>query len=569
MPLSELQQNIVNATGKVVVKACPGSGKTYSVAARIAHFIKNKDFHHNGIAAISFTNTAWKEINEKLTSDFNVNTPLPYPHFIGTIDSFLNQYIFLPFGHLVLGTNQRPNLVGEPHSHWSGKYYKDSFFDKISINIEGDFYDKIGSRIPNRIKGGTNDVYSIKAQILKKGFCNQSDANYYSLQILRKYPQIAKNIVNRFPHFIIDEAQDTNDIQMEIINILVENGLEEIMLIGDPNQAIFEWNNANPLLFEEKYQTWTPLTLNENRRSSKKICDCSNAFIGNEVSNPIEGEEITNFDYTPIVRSIKNDDEVQNTIDEFLRDCEDRGIEISNENVAILYRSKSFKRYFGEEQIEFDNQPWKSGAFHLRDIVQGKYLLEQGKFKNGFKLIEQGYFKGTMKISHVKREQIQKIINEIGFVPYRKMLFDFIDSLPDTNKNLNDWLEQAKLTLEEKRIEIDYTKTKAYVHISSLFDIQEKDVLPYYHGTIHSAKGCTFEAVLILLSDRASNSGTYRNLFKENYNQLNSNKQEELRIVYVALTRPRKVLNIGVPEVDLELWKDKLSKKPVQLTLFG
>lgn len=594
MPLSELQENIVSATGKVVVKACPGSGKTYSVAARIAHLIKTKVFHHKGIAAISFTNTAWKEINEKLPS-FGVNAPISYPHFVGTIDSFLNQYIFLPYGHLVMSCNRRPEIIGE-HCHnrlfweYPRKYaggfctYIDPLehFENVSFNKEDNLvpiknpqvfnfsWDNIFRKDGSYCKR-VQDILDTKNEYIQKGYANQSDANYFTLQVLKTYPQIAKNIINRFPYFIIDEAQDTNDIQMEIINILVENGLQEIMLIGDPNQAIFEWNNANPALFDEKYRNWNPLSLDQNRRSSKNVCNCSNAFIDSEASKPLEGEEITDFAYKPIIRSIKEDSEVKTTIALFLKDCEDQGIEVSNEKVAILYRSKSFKKYFGEEQIEFNDQPWKNGAFHLRDIVQGKYLMELGKFKDGFKLIEQGYFKGTMKVSHVKREDIQKIIDEHGFVMYRKQLFDFINKLPDTERTLFDWLTQVEQIFSEYQIEIAYTKTKSKVPITSLFSIFEEQNLPYYHGTIHSAKGCTFEAVLVLLSERASNSGTYRNLFKDKYENVESNRQEELRIVYVALTRPRKVLNIGVPVVDLELWEDKLnlSKKPVQLTLFG
>ncbi|MFW5872317.1 MAG: UvrD-helicase domain-containing protein, partial [bacterium] len=53
--LSEKQKEIVKAKGNVVVNACPGSGKTFSVAARIAHLLKKNEFYHQGIAAISFT----------------------------------------------------------------------------------------------------------------------------------------------------------------------------------------------------------------------------------------------------------------------------------------------------------------------------------------------------------------------------------------------------------------------------------------------------------------------------------------------------------------------------------
>ena len=66
--------------------------------------------------------------------------------------------------------------------------------------------------------------------------------------LLRQYPQIGKSIAQRFPLMIVDEAQDTSDIQMNILDSLIENGLENIVIVGDPDQAIFEWNKARPCL---------------------------------------------------------------------------------------------------------------------------------------------------------------------------------------------------------------------------------------------------------------------------------------------------------------------------------
>lgn len=70
------------------------------------------------------------------------------------------------------------------------------------------------------------------------GKVNQADAIYFTFRILDKYPSIAQNIVRRFPILIIDEAQDTTELQMAIIDKLSQCGAESIMLIGDPDQAI-------------------------------------------------------------------------------------------------------------------------------------------------------------------------------------------------------------------------------------------------------------------------------------------------------------------------------------------
>jgi len=580
MGLSEKQQNIVDANGKVVVKACPGSGKTYSVAARIADKLKKDNFTHQGIAAISFTNTAWKEINEKLTSDFDISTPLPYPHFVGTLDSFFNHYVFLPYGHLVMKCSRRPEIVGK-HCHnrieWSNprKYNgKNCIYIDPLEHFENVSFDKSGQLIPvsalsvfnfswmkQHKKDGTyikkiQDILEVKNEYILKGYANQSDANYFTLQIFKKYPLIAENIASRFPVFIIDEAQDTNDIQMDIIDSLVRNGLNEIMLVGDPNQAIFEWNNANSQLFKDKYDEWTKITLDENRRSSQNICDCSNFFIGENISIPLEGGDIKAYSKIPEIIEVdySNADVQDDIIQPFLDECCKADIEL--DKIAILYRSKSFQKYFESEKIEFKDLPWETEAIYLRDIVQGKYLIDSGDIKQGFKLIEQGFLKAKKEQHHIKREDIQKIIDRIGYVKYKTLLFKFIDQLPNSDKILKEWLIEASPIFKKYKIEVNIKKTKWNVHLERLFATSNTSH-PYYYGTIHSAKGCTFDAVLLLLSDKAGQSN-FSTLLEKEYGKLTSGQKEEVRNVYVAITRPRKILNIAVPKKDIALWEAKL-----------
>jgi len=137
--LSSIQRQIVfEKSGIFVVRACPGSGKTFTVAAKLANMLTGWQDQYRGIATLSFTNVAWKEIENKLDKKFNIKTPLTSPHFLGTLDSFLNRFVFLPFGHKILGTTERPKLIGEPHGTWSGgRYIMDyaQYFDNISFDI--------------------------------------------------------------------------------------------------------------------------------------------------------------------------------------------------------------------------------------------------------------------------------------------------------------------------------------------------------------------------------------------------------------------------------------------------
>ena len=148
--LSAQQQAVVGCNEpRIVVKACPGSGKTFSVAARMAKLLRENNLsRHRGIAAISFTNTACEVIQKELKETFGCRN-IGYPSFIGTIDSFINTYIFLPYAHLVMGCDCRPEIVGPEFNKWydydaSKRGYKGKitdpnyFIDKVSFDINGE-----------------------------------------------------------------------------------------------------------------------------------------------------------------------------------------------------------------------------------------------------------------------------------------------------------------------------------------------------------------------------------------------------------------------------------------------
>ena len=406
--------------GTVVVKACPGSGKTYSLAARISRLLRDNDFKKQGISIISFTNIACVEIEEKLANEFRTSLPLKEPNFLGTIDSFINNFIFLPFGHLIMGCKQRPELVGEPHSSWSVKKYEhdfDQYFDKTTFNISGyliqiapyqafpftwNYYNVNGS-----INGNIQKIIDSKNKFFSIGYANQSDANYIAMKVLEKYPLIAQNIANKFKYFMIDECQDTNDVQMKIIEILNSLGAKNIMLIGDKDQSIFEWNNANPELFDEKYKIWDNIILDENRRSSQKICD----FISNLSSFDkiiAVSDEVKDDDNLPQVKgytvqknSTKRDPTVitfedskesfRLILQHFIKQCENENIPIKKDTVAVLYRGRANSKYLDltTDSDDYNNIPWIKNEFHVKTLIKGKHLFDNGEIRKGYKFYMQ------------------------------------------------------------------------------------------------------------------------------------------------------------------------------------
>jgi DNA helicase-2/ATP-dependent DNA helicase PcrA len=558
--LSDKQREIVfDKTGKFVVRACPGSGKTFCVSARLARLISAWKKQYEGIAAVSFTNVAWQEIEKKYSEEFLVGNRISFPHFLGTIDSFINKYIFLPYGHLVLKCNNRPILVGEPHGIWTGKYFSDSLFDNLSYKIDGSLY-AINERImpPNWLNNA--NISRSKKSINKGGYATQSDANYFAMKVLETFPQIAKAISLRFPYLIVDEAQDTSEIQMRIIDLLIANGLNEVMLVGDPDQAIFEWNDARPDLLNQKFNEWEgSIILNESRRSSQHICNSTFKISSlSEVSTSVN-DEVKNFEHKPKV--ILYNTNLPQIVADFIDECNQNGITVSEKTVAVIYRSKNLiNEITGIPEVPFNANPWTTHDNYTKDFAKGKFLYDNGDFKGGFKAIEKAILKQIGNLSFCSEDTITKMIDKMGFISLKSQVHEFINLLPKTDVTLGDWVSSTNAIIEEKllKFQLSISNTGKNFSFKQIFLNESEKVTNrnYRLGTVHSVKGETFDATLLILKTKGIGKA-YKTLLNGN---ISISDSEELRIAYVGITRPRKILLIAVPDEQNRLaWANKLA----------
>ncbi|MFH1447882.1 MAG: ATP-dependent helicase, partial [Candidatus Micrarchaeota archaeon] len=337
--LTNEQRKVCCQSGKFAVRACPGSGKTKTVGTRLAWRMATWKSRNSGVAALSFTNVAYEEIGQQLKS---LGLPIQpgWPHFLGTIDSFVNQFIFLPFGHIVMGCNRRPEVVNDHNRAWVER--------NIVVNNLGDCYRKgckstyfsleIGgglrwcgpSRQPNCTRSRCCDMKSV---MLKSGYALPGDAMYFGLKILEEKPYLRKALVARFPEIIIDEAQDTSETQVKIIELLAESGCE-IALVGDPDQSIFEFNGARPDLFQRFEQKWPSVPLSMNFRSSQNICNATHRF--STLPGPAKaGSDYKDVAIRPLILIYPPGDETL-VIDCFGKLLKDNNIERSKS--AILVR---------------------------------------------------------------------------------------------------------------------------------------------------------------------------------------------------------------------------------------
>lgn len=311
-------QAFFNARGKIVLNACPGSGKTTAIAKKIMLLrdeYTSKFGRFSGIACLSFTNTAKDEISEKyyeLSGEY-----LGFPHKVSTIDSFINQYITLPYYYLFVKNSKRPKILDDPgflNDAWKGRFkFKDKnnklicfSYPPASIRFESDDTFSSNGYRPSEKKVAP-DIFNSYCKALKKwqiqtGLITTSDSSFIAYKLLCKQPQIGNWLTLRFPHLIVDEAQDNSAVQHALFDKLAELGLTNLEFIGDPYQSLYEWRDADPRLFNIKYaddQNWQGLDLTDNRRSPQRIIDCFS--ILRKQGDPPISTACTSDRYLPVV----------------------------------------------------------------------------------------------------------------------------------------------------------------------------------------------------------------------------------------------------------------------------
>ena len=558
------QQEAVEHRGRFVLRACPGSGKTFTVAHRLAKRLSEWEHPHAGIATLSFTNVAHEEISHQLQELGHPAVP-SYPHFLGTIDHFVNTWVFLPFGHLVMECQQRPAIVGLYHSVWDpgnewawGKTecYKTCHLIDFTYDINGRLTNVKGDRA--NCPFNKRICSQLKRRFVQRGYANQSDANYWAMKVLEEYPQVARSLTRRFPEMIIDEAQDTSDIQMRIVDLLVEQGLAEIMLVGDPDQAIYEWRDAKPEVFRRKISAegWETLCLTENRRSSQHICNATRGFSTLVNASKAVGDA-NDFSVLPCIVEYDTTDEG------YLKDwlitfCQKHCITPNPDDVAILVRGRALlRRIVG---LGKEVNPWNHGVTRL--LAQAGHCRDNGDIKQAMSYLRSAVSRICFgDRSYTRTEVAEQVAETMGTRDWQIGLWQLLRLLPVSDMRLADWVRESKSRFEKWFAESNWPivdpdsfslAAKQWIGKGgkrstdflgwpvSSFLTESSYAGQITVGTIHSAKGKTYEAVLFVVTSRGK--CTTKQLAERPLDD------EEIRTAYVAITRPRKVLVVAVPK---------------------
>lgn len=607
--LNENQLEAVTSNNQYLrIIAGAGSGKTRVLTYRISYLIGEENVFPSQILAITFTNKVAKEMKERTLN------LLP---FLSSNDVHIYTYHsfcanFLRRNINVLGYSRNFTILDEEDQlkllkNVATKFgYKKgdpivketlSCIDKAKRN--GEKLDK--SSLPLKMNG--EDIFKIYEEYEKEKEENSSldfdDLLIKTYEILNNYPEVLKKVQNKFKYVLIDEFQDTNDLQFNIIKLVVGK-YNSLYVVGDPDQTIYSWRGANQNIILDLDKYFSPIKtiiLNKNYRSTSNILDCANLLIDNN-KDRIKKDLVSvsgkgNFvDYKVFYSDKDEAFYIGSKIFNILNIDKDS----TYKDIAVLYRSNYLSLPI-EQELTKRGIPYKiygSTKFFQRKEVKDAiaYLKLASNFKDNLsfdriinvpsrkigekaklnlyseatkkslsyfeyinvidskdsslssKLIDtlKNFYNVVLKYSEKLNEKseaygvvFKKFLNEINYLNYLKEIDK--DEGSDRYENVSSLFDDAIRYEKENSDEtyIDYLNNVSLQ--TSQDEIDNSDSVSLM--TVHTAKGLEFNYIFIF----EFSEEVFPNRRAIDDNGI-SGLEEERRLAYVAFTRAKKELTI-------------------------
>lgn len=282
MKLSIEQNQAVNCNSNVYITACPGSGKTRALTARIAKGVQELQHRNKKVLAVTFTNRAAAEIEKRLEENYTIENGRVWA---GTIHSFALEWIIKPYAAYLPALNSGYSIADEYETRRIiNKLKTDNglkLFDSVntSFNRQG-----VVKNTDRRAKEVVQEYHAI-LNLQKKIDFDQS--LYYAFRLMEMAPEIAITLSAIFNLICIDEVQDTQDLQYAILSKIFNEAQQKpkLFIVGDANQAIYGGIGGKSLSLAELNNEFTGadiknFTFSDNYRSTQRLVDYFSAFRG-------------------------------------------------------------------------------------------------------------------------------------------------------------------------------------------------------------------------------------------------------------------------------------------------
>lgn len=281
--LTEQQKVAVEHQGNVLLTACPGSGKTRTLIAKLVAEIEGVRGSPKAISCITYTNTAVEEIEKRAREQL---LPGDDAYFnVSTIHAFCLNEIVRPYGWMKpefsgsrkILTRESPDFeaiciyAAEQVNLYTLRQSDYEAFEGLSVDAAGQL---VGLAARNEVIKRAAPHFWRRCTEL--GYIDFGTIIYAAYCILRDEPRVARTLCARFRWFLIDEFQDTTELQIEVLKLLHATGRSSFFVVGDVAQSIYAFAGARPELvapFGRHIGARLDFSLWENFRSSKLIVE--------------------------------------------------------------------------------------------------------------------------------------------------------------------------------------------------------------------------------------------------------------------------------------------------------
>ncbi len=506
----EQREAVSYLDGPLLIVAGAGSGKTKVLTSKIAHIIEEKKAFPNQILAVTFTNKAAKEMQNRVSEILKKNSS--GLSWLGTFHSIsaklLRKHaraVGLNYNFTILDTDDQirliknickaenidvkkisPNYIISVIDKWKNKgWYPLDVEIKKSEFLEKQFL----------------NVYKIYQQkLLDLNACDFGDLILHCVKIFENNEDICKIYSNNFKYILVDEYQDTNVIQSKWLNYLSSHH-KNLCCVGDDDQSIYSWRGAeikNFLEFDKYYENTKIIRLEKNYRSTQNILNTASFLIENN-KNRVGKKIYTDGEKGDLINLScykSGKDEAINVGDKIEKLKNDFGFN----NMAILVRAIFQTREFEERFLKI-GIPYR--------IIGGIKFYERAEIKDCISYLR-------IVNQHKDDLAFERIVN----VPKR--------SIGDTTINtISNYAKSNKISLIEsskKLLELNKIKPKTKIGLSSIIKLIEKWSRDHLNGTNH----------VKLLQTIMDESG-YSSMLKNKKDLENENRVENIKELMNAM----------------------------------
>ncbi len=383
--LNESQAEAVRvASGPILILAGAGTGKTRTLTHRIAYLIQHHKVDPRRILAVTFTNKAAKEMEDRLAKLLAVNHNFSKLPWMGTFHSVCVK--ILRNDGLAIGVN--PSFV---------IYDEDDRLRLAKEVLGGDKakakrFCSVLSMAKNSLCGPDEfledraypDAYDTRQAYLDYEQARQEnraldfdDLLLETVRLLKTSALVREKYRQLFQYILIDEYQDTNSAQYQIVKLLV-NDQQNICVVGDDWQSIYSWRGAdfhNILNFEKDFKKAKIIKLEQNYRSTQQILDGAGELIQHNQKRTSKKLRTARQDGEPIkVYKTFNETEEANLVAQKIKDLKNSG-RYRYDEMAVLYRINA-QSYGLERALIHNSIPYKIiGGLRFYDRAEVKDVL--------------------------------------------------------------------------------------------------------------------------------------------------------------------------------------------------